>query len=159
MSNKYLLKKDVEDLGRSGDVVNAKPGYARNFLLPHGYAVVADKQALKMQARLQEARRLQAAEDKKDSEKLAAAIEGVILTTIVKVDHEGHMYGSVSANDVAELLSQQIAQEVEKRSVQSGLKHAIKETGVYPLVAKLKEGVTANFTLKVISEEEHKQNA
>ena len=156
MANKYLLKKDVEDLGRSGDVVTAKPGYARNFLLPKGYAVLADKQALKMQARLQEARKLQAIEDKNEAEKLASAIEGVTLTTIVKVDHEGHMYGSVSAHDVAELLSQQIAQLVEKRAVQSDLKHPIKETGVYPLTAKLKEGVIAAFTLKVVPEEEQK---
>src|SRR5689334_17894347 len=99
MANKLLLMKDVEELGRSGDVVSVKPGYARNYLLPQGFAVLADKKALKMQARLQEERRKKAVEDKKEAEELAQAIDGVTLTTIVKVDHEGHMYGSVSAHD------------------------------------------------------------
>ena len=147
--------KDVDDLGRSGDIVTVKPGFARNFLLPQGFAVLADKRALKMQARLQEERRVKAVEDKKESEELAAAIEGAVVETMVKVDHEGHMYGSVSAHDVAELLEKQISRHVEKKIVQSALKHAIKETGVFPITAKLKEGITATFTLKVVPEEHH----
>lgn len=154
MANKLLLMKDVDDLGRSGDIVSVKPGFARNFLLPQGFAVLADKRALKMQAQLQEARRLRAVEDKKESEEFAVAIEGVTITTFVKVDQEGHMYGSVSAHDVAELLSQQISRVVEKKAIQNSLKHPIKETGVFPLTAKLKEGITASFTLKVVPEEE-----
>lgn len=151
MANKLLLMKDVDDLGRTGDIVSVKPGYARNFLLPQGLAVLADKRALKMQARLQEERRLKAVEDKKEAEELAAAIEGVVIETMVKVDQEGHMYGSVSAHDVAELLEKQISRHVEKKSV--GLKHPIKETGVFPITAKLKEGIIATFTLKVVPEE------
>lgn len=156
MANKLLLMKDVDDLGRSGDVVSVKPGYARNFLLPQGYAVLADKRALQMQTRLQEERRNRAIEDKKESEELAALIEGLTITTVVKVDQEGHMYGSVSAHDVSELISQQISRPLEKRIMQSALRHPLKETGVFPLTAKLKEGVTASFTLKITPEEEVK---
>jgi large subunit ribosomal protein L9 len=156
MANKLLLMKDVDDLGRSGDIVTVKPGFARNFLLPQGFAVLADKRALKMQARLQEERKKKAIQDKNESDELASAIEGVTLTTIVKVDHEGHMYGSVSAHGVAELLAQQIGRPVEKKVVQAAVKHALKETGVFPLTARLKEGVTAHFTLKIVPEEEQK---
>lgn len=148
---KLLLIEDVEALGRSGEIVSVKPGYARNFLLPHGLAVIADKQALRQQVRLQEARQKQALEDKKESESIAAHIEGITLITVVKVDHEGRMYGSVTANEIVHLLQEQKKIEVEKKGVQ--LKHAIKATGDHSISVKLKEGVTASFNLKVMSEE------
>lgn len=153
MATKLLLIEDVEDIGRSGDVVNVRPGFARNFLLPRGLGVVADKGALRMQARLKEEREKQAIIDKQEAEKTASVVDGVTLVTIVKVDQEGHMYGSVSAHDVAELLKSQVNIEFEKRSI--GLKHAIKETGTHKITIKLKEGVTATIVLKVVSEEEH----
>jgi large subunit ribosomal protein L9 len=151
MATKLLLIEDVEDLGRSGDVVSVRPGYARNFLLPRGVAVPANTQALKMQARLQDERLKQAAEDKKEAEQHAVAITGVTVTTIVKVDQEGHMYGSVSSADIVDLLQQQASIGVDKRSVQ--LKHPIKELGVHTIELKLKEGVLSSFTLKILSEE------
>ncbi|MBS4168340.1 50S ribosomal protein L9 [Parachlamydia sp. AcF125] len=157
MAHKLLLIEDVENLGRSGDLVSVKPGYARNFLLPQGVAVLADKRALRMRARLQEEREKKAAIDKSESEKIAAQLAGVTLTSIVKVDHEGHMYGSVSITDIVHLLSAEHQIELEKRSV--GLKHPIKALGVYTLPVKLKEGVTGSFTLKVISEEASQQAA
>ncbi|CCB86537.1 MULTISPECIES: 50S ribosomal protein L9 [Parachlamydia] len=156
MAHKLLLIEDVENLGRSGDLVSVKPGYARNFLLPQGVAVPADKRSLRMRARLQEEREKKAAVDRSESEKIAAQLAEVTLTSIVKVDHDGHMYGSVSIADIAHLLSTQQV-ELEKRSI--GLKHPIKEIGVYTIPVKLKEGVTGSFTLKVISEEASRQAA
>lgn len=151
MATKLLLIDDVEDLGRSGDIVSVKPGYARNKLLPSGAAVLADKKALRMQARLQEERKKKAIIDQKESEEFAARINGQTVTTIVKVDQEGHMYGSVSAADIVHLIQEQLAVTVEKRFVQ--LKHPIKETGVFEIGLKLKEGITTSFHLKVVSEE------
>lgn len=151
MPIKLLLINDVDDLGRSGDVVTVKPGYARNFLLPGKFAVPADKQTLRMQAKLQEERRKKAIEDRKDAEKLATKFEGLTVSTVVKVDHEGHMYGSVTALDICHLLKEQASIDVEKRSVQ--LKHPIKEVGDYTIAIKLKEGVLTQVQLKVIPEE------
>lgn len=151
MANKLLLIEDVEDLGRSGDIVNVRPGYARNYLLPKGFALVADKSALRMQARLQEERRKQAIEDKQQAEEQKVAIDAVVIETIVKVDHEGKMYGSVSAGDIVHLLEQQANIQLEKRTIQ--LKHAIKEVGVHQINVKLKEGIQSVFTLKIIPEE------
>jgi large subunit ribosomal protein L9 len=152
MATKLLLIKDVENLGRSGDVVSVKPGYARNFIMPRGFGIIADKSALRKQVRLKEERLKQAILDKQEAEKTAASIEGVTVSTIVKVDQEGHMYGSVSAHDIADLLSDQAKIILEKRSIV--LKHPIKQTGVYPVTVKLKEGVTASITVKVMSEAE-----
>ena len=151
MATQLLLIEDVEDLGRSGDVVKVKPGFARNFLLPRGLGVIADKNALRMQARLQEERQKKAAEDRADAEALAQVIEGATLTALVKVDAEGHMYGSVSINDIIHLMEEEKKVVIEKKNVL--LKHPIKVTGVHQIPLKLKEGVEASFTLKVISED------
>lgn len=150
MASKLLLIEDVEDLGRRGEIVNVRPGFARNFLLPRGLAVVADKGALRMQARLQEQRRLQAIEDKKEAETIAAQMSEITITTVVKVDHEGHMYGSVTAQDIVHLLQSQAKMALEKRSLQ--MKHPFKEIGVHTVNVKLNEGVVSSFTLKIISE-------
>lgn len=150
MAVKLLLIEDVEDLGRSGDIVNVKPGYARNFLVPNRFAVQADKNALRMQARLQEERKKKAIIDKQEADKTAAALEGIVVKTVVKVDHEGNMYGSVTVHDVLEMLKEQANVELEKRSLL--LKHPIKDIGVHTIPVKLKEGVTSSITLKVMSE-------
>lgn len=151
MATKLLLIQDVEDLGRSGDLVNVKPGYARNFLIPQQFAVVADKRTLKMQARLQEERKQKAIEDKAESEAIAQKMEGMVIETHVKVDHDGHMYGSVSQADIVRLLQEQHKLELEKRNIL--LKHPIKEVGVVELEIKLKEGIRSKVTLKVVPEE------
>lgn len=151
MATKLLLIEDVEALGRSGEIVSVKPGFARNYLLPQGLAVIANKQALRQQERLREERQKRAVEDKKESDAVAAHLENITLITIVKVDHEGHMYGSVTAHEIVHLLQEQQKVELDKKSIQ--LKHAIKTTGVHTIPVKLKEGVTTSFNLKVMSEE------
>jgi large subunit ribosomal protein L9 len=153
MSHKLLLIEDVENIGRSGDIVKVKPGFARNYLLPQGFAVVADNRALRMQARLQEERLKKAVEDKKESESLAEHMKGMTITKTVKVDHEGHMYGSVTAIEIVHQVKDEHGIELEKRFVQ--LKHPIKEVGVFTIPLKLKEGVQAELTLKVVPEEQH----
>jgi len=151
MATLLLLLEDVEDLGRSGDVVKVKPGFARNFLLPKGLGIVADKNALRMQEKLQEERKMQAAQDKKQAEEQAKTLANVTLTATVKVDQDGHMYGSVSVLDIVHLLLDQQKFEVDKRQIV--LKNPIKVTGIHTVEIKLKEGVLASFTLKVMPEE------
>jgi large subunit ribosomal protein L9 len=157
MATKLLLIDDVDSLGRSGDIVSVKPGFARNFLLPSGFAIIADKNALRKQARLQEERKKQAQVDKQESEGLAQQLEGLTISTVVKVDHEGHMYGSVSSTDIIHLLQEQASLVVEKKFIQ--LKHSLKETGVHTINLKLKEGVTSSFKLAIVSEESEREAA
>ncbi len=149
MGNQLLLIEDVDDLGRSGDLVSVKPGYARNFLLPQKKAVVADKYTLRLRARLQEERAKRAVVDKKEAEELSAKIDGMVLNIEVKVDPEGHMYGSVTAVDIVHLFEQN-GIELERRSVV--LSQPIKTLGVHSVALKLKEGVPAKFTLHVNSD-------
>ena len=156
MATKLLLLEDVDVLGRSGDIVSVKPGYARNFLLPQGLAMIADKQALRKQERLKQERQKKAEEDKKESQQVASRLEGITLTKVVKVDHDGHMYGSVSALDVIHLVQEQNQIELDKKSV--ALKQPIKKTGSHEITVKLKEGVTTLIHLNVISEDEFKRS-
>ena len=150
MATQVLLIEDEEHLGRSGDIVSVREGYARNYLLPRRIAVVADAATMRLQAKLQEKRQKQAEADRGESEAIKARLEGVVLEREVKVDHDGHMYGSVNLHDVLELLLAATGIEFEKRALQ--LKHAIKEVGVYELPIKLKEGVMASVQLKVFPE-------
>jgi large subunit ribosomal protein L9 len=149
MGNQLLLLEDVDDLGRSGDLVKVKPGFARNYLLPQKKAVIADKRTLRLQDKLKEERAKKAVVDKKESEALSERIQGMVFVKEVKVDPEGHMYGSVSALDVLHLFERE-GIKLEKRSVI--LPHPIKELGVYNLSLRLKEGVMTSFTLKVVSD-------
>lgn len=151
MATKLLLIEDVESLGRRGEIVSVKPGFSRNYLLPKGFAVIADKQALRQQERLKAERLQQAIADKKEAETVAAKIEGATLIAVVKVDHEGRMYGSVTHNEIVHLLHQQHHFELDKKCI--ALKHPIKETGAHTIQLKLKEGVLASVHLKVMSEE------
>jgi len=137
-----LLVDDVDDLGRRGEVVRVRPGYARNFLVPRGYGVVANRYTLRMQARLQEERAKQAQVDKARAEELATRVRGMKLETEVKVDPEGHMYGSVSAAEIVEILAAE-GIEVERKWV--GIVHPIKKTGTHEIPLKLKEGVESHF--------------
>lgn len=151
MAIKLLLVEDVEDLGRSGDIVNVKPGFARNYILPRKMGIIADQNALKRQARLQEERQKKALQDREEAEKTAGNLVEVVLEVTVKVDHEGHMYGSVSALDIVHLLKEQQNIELEKRAI--SLKHPIREVGVHKIAIKLKEGVTSEVTLKIVPED------
>lgn len=155
-NTKLLLVEDVDHLGRKGDVVSVRPGFARNFLFPHGFAVIADNRALRTQQRLQEERQQKALEDKQESEAVASSLVGVTVTTTVKVDHDGHMYGSVSAADIAKMIHEQAGLTIDKHMI--ALKHAYKEIGVFECPIKLKEGVTSSVTVKIVPEDHHEHH-
>lgn len=145
--NQILLLEDVDALGRSGEIVTVKPGYARNFLLPKKKAVVAEKHLVRLQERLKEERAKQAAADKKESEALAKSLADKVLKTQVKIDAEGHMYGSVSQADIVKLFKEQLNIELDRRNIL--LPKPIKKTGEFEVELKLKEGVPAKIRLEV----------
>ncbi len=149
MKQQLLLLQDVDVLGKKGEIVTAKPGYVRNFLLPQGFAVVASANTLRKQERLRSERAKQAVIDQKESEELAGQVSGTSLEIRVKVDPEGHMYGSVSAADIAQLF-QERGLPIEKKSVL--VVKPIKETGVHKISLKLKEGVMATCQLSILPE-------
>ncbi|MGM0440306.1 MAG: 50S ribosomal protein L9 [Chlamydiota bacterium] len=147
--SQVLLLEDIAKLGNKGAVVSVKPGYARNFLFPQGKAVIANEKAKRMQMRLQEERAKQAADDKEQAELIKSRVEGITISTIVKVDPIGHLYGSVKAADIVQLLDQE-GITVDKHEVV--LPKPIKSVGTHEISLNLKEGVVANFKMEVLPE-------
>lgn len=146
MQNQLLLLEDIVNVGRAGEVVTVKPGFARNFLLPQKKAVVASKQTVKLQERLQEERAKKAAVDKENAEKLAAEIALLEIGTEVKVDAEGRMYGSVAIVDIVKICEQH-GLTVDKKHVL--LAHPIKTTGIHKVQLRLAEGVIGFLQINV----------
>lgn len=149
MKQQLLLLEDVDSLGRKGEIVSAKPGYVRNFLLPRGLAAVATTNVLRKQAALRKERDQQAIVDRKESDELAKRLEGVSLEITVKVDPEGRMYGSVSVADIVNLFAEKEF-TIEKRFIQ--MTRSIKETGKHKISLKLKEDVLSECELSIIPE-------
>jgi large subunit ribosomal protein L9 len=145
----YLLLSDVDGLGRKGEVITARPGYVRNFLLPQELVVIATVHTLRKQEKLRQERAAQALVDAKEAEALALQLTTADLLITVKVDPEGHMYGSVSVLDIAQLLKDQ-GVDVERRYIQ--LPRPIKVTGVHRISFKLKEGIPASCQLTISPE-------
>lgn len=149
MRNQLLLLKDVEQLGRSGDIVHVKPGYAWNYLIPTGRAVFPDKRTLRNQAKLKEEREKQANLDREEAELIAGKLAEISLEIPVKVDPDGHMYGSVKPQDIVLLLQEKEQVLLDRRNI---VTPTIKELGTHKISLVLKENVRAQFTLHVVKE-------
>lgn len=150
-STQILLLKDVAHLGRSGEIKHVARGYARNFLLPKKLALYADKNTLRLKEKLQHEREQQAANDRAEAQQLASQLQNLILACTVKVDPEGHMYGSVTRSDISDLFEKE-GYTVAKQYI--NLKSPIKQVGVYDIELQLKEEVTCSVKLKVNSNEQ-----
>lgn len=152
MNMKLLLKASVAHLGEPGDIVTVKPGFARNFLLPKGYAVEATPSNLK--AIEHEIARLKAAaaEKRVAAEAIARQIAGVTLTMHRKVAdaHEGTLYGSVSVHDIGEAL-EELGYHVDKGEIH--LDHPLKSLGDYTVALTLAHGVKGTVKVQVLGEE------
>jgi large subunit ribosomal protein L9 len=144
-----ILRQGVENLGKPGDVVKVKSGYARNYLLPHGLAYEATPGNLK---RIQQERdRLDAAENERRTaaSSVAERLEQVSLTFSARVGDDGKLFGSVTSNDIAAQLEAQ-GFHVEKRQID--LHEPIKALGVYRVPIRLHSDVKPEVRVWVIKQ-------
>ncbi len=146
MANQLLLIEDVYPLGRIGDIVSVRPGYARNCLLPGKKAIVANKNTVRLQAKLQEERTKRIAAEKEEAEALAASLNGQEFTILVKADAEGRLYGSVVAADIARVVTEG-GNKTDKKNVV--LVQPIKALGTYDITLRLKGDVTSQVKIHV----------
>ena len=149
MANQLLLLQDVEDLGRTGELVSVRPGYARNYLVPQQKAVFADKNTVRLQAKLQEERSKRAEEEKAENRKTADAIQGQEFTVHSRMDPDGQLFGSVTIIDLVKLI-QKHGFRVEKRHLT--LSSPLKSKGSYPLLIKFEDGILAEVTIHILPE-------
>ena len=147
---KVILKTEVEPLGFEGDIVTVANGYARNYLIPKGFALEATTQNVKLmelQRKKIEIRRLKA---KEDAEKVKERIGDVVVTIIQKAGEEGRLYGSVTTMDIAAGLEKQgIA--IERRKIV--LDKPIKSLGDFDVPIRIHPEVKASIKVTVTPEE------
>ena len=144
-----ILRKKIESLGEVGDVVRVKPGYARNFLIPRGFAVEATPGNVRMVEAQKEQEDTREAKALADVEKTAAKLKGIKLSAPVHVGEEDKVFGSVTAMTVAELLQAE-GYEIDKKHIV--LPEPIKALGVYDVPVKLDHDVEAMVKVYVIKE-------
>ena len=145
-----ILKQDVERLGAKNDIVTVKNGYARNFLIPKGFAVAATESARKVVAetiRQQSHKALKAMEDAKA---LAEKMNGLTVKIGAKAGESGKIFGSVNNIQVAEALAA-AGHVVERKNIDLGT-DTIRDLGSYTATVKLHKEVTAEVTFEVVAE-------
>jgi large subunit ribosomal protein L9 len=149
---KVILRTDIEKLGTIGDLVTVKDGYARNYLVPQGHAYVADKGSLRRFE--EEKKRLLSAADRERNraEALKGRIEAQGYSIEVKTGEQGRLYGSVTAQNIADLLSEAGIQ-IDRRRIQ--LETPIKELGEHEVPVKLYGDIAAMARVTVIDSEAH----
>jgi large subunit ribosomal protein L9 len=145
-----VLKKDYGKLGRAMEIVAVKDGYARNFLIPNGVAVVATEGNKKLVADARRATQKREEKETQDARALLAKVEQTPCTIAVKVGEADQIYGSVSSQDIADFLKKE-GFSIEKRQV--SLEEPIKQLGVYTVDINLYKGVDAKLKVWVVKEE------
>ncbi len=151
MSNtrKVVLNRDIDKLGSTGDVVEVKAGYARNYLIPRGFAVQWTKGAQRHIDQIVEARRRHEISNVEDAIALRdQMLEEVTITR--KAGTNGRLFGAISAKHVADALSAALGRVIDHRKVE--LADQVKSTGTFPVIVKLHPDVSANTTLVVVAE-------
>jgi large subunit ribosomal protein L9 len=144
---KVLFKKDVAEVAKAGQVKDVADGYARNYLIPRGFAVAATTSALKQVADLQATAARHAAEEEHTAQQLKERLESTPIVIEAKAGAQGRLYGSVTTADVATAIQKQIGASVERRDLD--IADPVRQVGTYQVAARLHRAVTANVTIDV----------
>lgn len=146
-----ILKKDVTNLGYANDVVTVKSGYARNFLIPKGFAIVANEQNRKILAENIKQKAYKEEKIRNVATDKAKLLDGLSLKIGAKAAANGKIFGSVNAIQLADALKEQHNQEVDRKIIHID-GESIKEVGTYTAVIKLYKDIKATVSFEVIAE-------
>ena len=144
-----ILRQDVQSLGKAGEMVRVKPGYARNFLLPKGLAFEATEGNKKRIAAESKARDTRLASEKSEASALADRLGAATVSLKGKAGEEGKLFGSITAQDIADGLKAQ-GLEVDRRRIE--LEHPIKTLGFHSVAVRLHPDVHAEVKVNVVAE-------
>jgi large subunit ribosomal protein L9 len=147
---KVVLRTNVDGLGYKGDIVSIADGYAQNKLIPQGLAYKATAGAEKEAEKMRQVRELRASEEKAVAEEMATRMENDTLTISVNAGEGGKLFGSVSATDISEALSEQKNITLDKKLIT--IAESIKELGTYQVGIKPHPDVNFNISLDVVAE-------
>ena len=144
---KIILRSDVANVGKKGDVLDVADGYARNYLVPKGLALKAHPGAVAQAASMRRAREVQDARDREAAEAVAQRLVPVVVRVEAKAGAEGRLFGSVTATDVSSAVEAQTGVAVDRRRVH--LEEPIKSLGVHQVPVKLHADVEFQLTVEV----------
>ena len=144
---KVILQKEVEKLGTPGEVVTVADGYARNYLVPRGFAIPATKGAVRHADTLKRAHEERAAKARGEAETLAERLAGARIQVTHRAGEEGKLFGSITAQDLAEEIERQAGQPVDRRAIH--LDEPIRSVGSHEVHVRLHPEVTATVIVDV----------
>ena len=147
---KVILTQPVPGLGEPGTIKEVADGYARNFLLPRNMAVAATRSAVKQAESQADLYAKRANKAREQVQGQASNVEGKTVIIRARVGSENRLYGSVTANDVADAMMSQHSIELDRRKIEIG--ETIHRTGTYTAMADFGSGITANFNVEVAPE-------
>lgn len=147
MPTQVILLQRVENLGNMGDVVNVKPGYARNYLLPQNKALRATKSNIAYFEGQKAALEKSNADKRKQAEAQAKKVDGVIVALIRQASEAGHLFGSVSSRDIADAVAAKTGEKLDRTQV--SMVTAFKTLGLFPVELFLHPEVKVKVTVNI----------
>ena len=147
--SKLILTHEVSGLGSAGDVVDVKNGYARNYLIPQGFAVAWSKGGEKQVESIRAARAARELATIEEAQDLKMKLENATITLSVKAGKDGRLFGSVRPGDVADAVQAQGVGSLDKRKVE--VPATIKTVGDHEATVRLREDITAVISLQVVA--------
>jgi len=145
---KLILTREVTGLGRAGDVVTVKDGYARNFLIPRGNAIAWSEGGEKQIDGIRRARMARDIRDKDHANEIKATLENAVLQIKVKAGSAGRLFGSVTEKDIALVIKNATGVDIDRHKIKL-VKH-VKNLGKHSAKVSLLTGVAANITINVV---------
>lgn len=146
-----ILKQDVPNLGYANEKVNVKPGYARNFLIPQGLAVLATAMNKKILAENQKQKAFKEEKIRMSADDLAKALKNITVKIGAKAAESGRIFGSVNAIQVAQALKDQFKFDIDRKKIHVDQEH-IKELGTYKAKINLHKDVIVEIDFEVFAE-------
>lgn len=145
---KVILRVDVANVGRKGDVLDVSNGFARNYLVPKGLALKATDGALAQATAMRRARDLKEARDRESAEEIARKLTPMVIRVPARAGAEGRLFGSVTAADLAEAVQTQTGITVDRRRIH--LDDPIKSIGTHEVAVRLHTDVEARLQVEVV---------
>jgi large subunit ribosomal protein L9 len=146
---KIVMRADVDNVGKKGDILDVADGFARNYLIPKGHAIAATKGVQAQAAAMRRSRDLRDAKDREAAEVVARTLVPAVITVKARAGAEGKLFGSITATDVATAVSEQTGVELDRRKLQ--LDEPIKTLGTHHVPVKLHSDVEFPVTVEVVA--------
>jgi large subunit ribosomal protein L9 len=147
-----VLRSDMDKVGRRGDIVEVSDGYARNFLIPRGHAILATEGITRQANAMRSARDRSEAKNREAAQSVADGIAGKSLRLEARAGEEGKLFGSVTTADISSALKSQVDVELDRKHIELG--QPIRSLGSYKAILKLHADVHVNIDVEVVAAQE-----